>query len=159
MAKFTGRSYIKLNKRPGGNIAILALTDLGPIRHVDFMGKKRTYNAARPGVRNRIREHRLAAGLSIEDLAERVGVSPGAVQRKETGLRSVTVDELETFAAALNVAPADLVPGGIGLSDEEFGLIGKLRTMSERDRRAVQNLAEDLTEVAHSASMLPKKPV
>lgn len=121
------------------------------------MAKKRTYNAARPGVRNRIREHRLAAGLSIEELSELVGMSPGAVQRKETGLRSVTVDELETFAAALNVGPADLVPGGVGLSDDERALIKSLRDMPERDRRAVHNLAEGLTEFSQRPDAPPKR--
>jgi len=110
------------------------------------MAKKRTYNTARPGVRNRIREHRLAAGMSIDELAELVGMSPGAVQRKETGLRNVTVDELEKFAAALNVTQADLVPGGVGLSEEERKLLDALRNMPERDRRAVHNLAEGLAE-------------
>lgn len=121
------------------------------------MAKKRTYNAARPGVRNRIREHRLAAGLSIEELSELVGMSPGAVQRKETGLRSVTVDELEKFAAALNIAPADLVPGGVGLTEEERALIAALRDMPERDRRAVHNLAEGLTEFSQRPDPSPGK--
>lgn len=121
------------------------------------MGKKRTYNAARPGVRNRIREHRLAAGLSIEELSELVGMSPGAVQRKETGLRSVTVDELETFAAALKVTPADLVPGGVGLSEEEHALLQALRAMPDRDRRAVHNLAEGLSEFSQRPLSPPSK--
>jgi transcriptional regulator with XRE-family HTH domain len=121
------------------------------------MAKKRSYNAARPGVRNRIREHRLAAGFSIEELSELVGMSPGAVQRKETGLRNVTVDELETFAAALTVSPADLVPGGVGLSAEERALIAALRDMPERDRRAVHNLAEGLTEFSQRPGIPPEK--
>lgn len=73
-------------------------------------------------------------------------MSPGAVQRKETGLRSVTVDELDTFATALKVTQAELVPGGVGLSDEERKLLDALRTMPERDRRAVHNLAEGLAD-------------
>ncbi len=121
------------------------------------MEKKRAYNAARPGVRNRIREHRIAAGISIEELAERVGVSPGAVQRKETGLRSVTVDELDVFAEALNVAPADLVPGGMGLTPEEEALLRAMRTMPERDKRAVLTLAEGLTEFTHRPPASPPR--
>ena len=51
---------------------------------------------------NRVKEFRLAAGLTLEQLGELVDLSHGQVQRIETGKRGLTVPVAERFAKALN---------------------------------------------------------
>ena len=58
-----------------------------------------------------IRQVRRAKGLTLEEVAQRC-VPPTTAQtigRLETGTRTVSVDWLNRIAAALEVAPADLV--------------------------------------------------
>lgn len=47
----------------------------------------------------RLRQARLDAGLSQEEVAERLGVSQSFVSRSENGERRVDVIELQVFAA------------------------------------------------------------
>ncbi len=57
----------------------------------------------------RIRHRRKAAGLTLEALGERVGLSPSALSLFETGKREVKVSTLAALAAALGCALADLL--------------------------------------------------
>lgn len=47
---------------------------------------------------NRVREFRIAAGLTLEQLADRMGLSHSHVQRVETGKRGLSVPLAERFA-------------------------------------------------------------
>lgn len=60
-------------------------------------------------LRTRIRELRKARKLTLKDLAARVGTTPQTIQRLETANMTVSTDWLERLAAALQVAPLDLV--------------------------------------------------
>lgn len=57
---------------------------------------------------NRIRELRLARGLSQKELAERVDSTQPTIDRLEKGERNLKTGMMEQLAAALRVAPADL---------------------------------------------------
>lgn len=57
-----------------------------------------TRQAARSGAARAIRE---AAGLSVRELAEAVGVSPAAISRYERGLRSPRAGIAERYGRAL----------------------------------------------------------
>lgn len=59
---------------------------------------------------NRIREIRKEQGLTIEELAERSGLSVSYVGRLENGERNLSVKNMNLFAHALNVSPPDLLP-------------------------------------------------
>lgn len=55
-----------------------------------------------------VREHRLAAGLSQEALAERCGVDRKSISRMETGAFSPRLDSVFNVADALNIPVSDL---------------------------------------------------
>ncbi len=57
----------------------------------------------------RLRTCRLRAGLSQVELAAMVGMSQSDISRIENG-RTATVNQLLTFAKALNVRPVTLLP-------------------------------------------------
>ena len=56
-----------------------------------------------------IKEWRKFRGLTQEQLAERVDMSPGNVSLIERGLQNYTQDTLEAFADVLNCEPSDLL--------------------------------------------------
>jgi transcriptional regulator with XRE-family HTH domain len=58
----------------------------------------------------RIRAAREGAGLTQEDLARALGVTPGQVSHMELGRRAVMLHQLPAIARALGVGPADLLP-------------------------------------------------
>ena len=85
-------------------------------------------------VANNIRSLRLSRGLTLEQLAEKVGLSHTHVQRIETGKRGLSVPVAERFATALNVHVSEifgmvaanpsvavrLTPGGLAEDAEPF---------------------------------------
>lgn len=55
----------------------------------------------------RIRRHRLDAGLTMADLGKRIGVAIQTIQKYEEGIiDNIPLDKIEKMAATLNVAPA-----------------------------------------------------
>ena len=56
-----------------------------------------------------LRHYRLAAGLSQEAVAERMGVDRAHVSSMERGLQNVTLLTLWLLADALKIQPADLL--------------------------------------------------
>lgn len=58
---------------------------------------------------NRIKELREARGMTLEQLAEEVGLSVSYVQRLESGERNLAVKHFDAFAAALKVVAKDLL--------------------------------------------------
>jgi transcriptional regulator with XRE-family HTH domain len=65
----------------------------------------------------RLRRLRLDAGLSLEDVAERMEVSAAKVSRMETGARGVSAADIR-FLAGLYRLPADVLDGLLVLSRE-----------------------------------------
>ena len=59
---------------------------------------------------NRIKEIRKEKGITQTDLALRLGVTQGAVQKLETGANDLSAKMMERIAVILNVKPADLLP-------------------------------------------------
>lgn len=64
-----------------------------------------------PSVGSRIRQLRMAAGLSMEELARRVGDGTHftTISKIERSQRTISLDWIIKIAAALNVAPAELL--------------------------------------------------
>ncbi|WP_040675358.1 helix-turn-helix domain-containing protein [Nitrobacter sp. Nb-311A] len=58
---------------------------------------------------NRIKELRESQGMTLETLAELVGLSTSYVQRLENGERNLAVKHFAAFATALRVKPEDLI--------------------------------------------------
>ena len=94
---------------------------------------------------NRIRELRLAAGLSQQALGDRVGVSKVTVSDLERGNMKLDTEYMRRFALALDVLPADLLPlsdNPVALSPDERRLIEQLREASEEQRDQVRKVAD-----------------
>lgn len=60
-------------------------------------------------VRMRIRTFRKARGWSLDNLAERAGISPSQLSRIETGHRRISLDQLTVIATALGKSLDQLV--------------------------------------------------
>jgi transcriptional regulator with XRE-family HTH domain len=62
-------------------------------------------------VGKRIREARLAAGMSFEDVAAAAGISRGYVYRMESGKQNATIRSLARVAVALSTSMSSLLQG------------------------------------------------
>ena len=94
---------------------------------------------------NRIREHRMAAGLSQQSLADRIGTSKVTISELENGKMSFTQDYMRRIAHALDLLPPDLLPlseNPDGLTAEERRLIDKLRAATPDQRDQLHKVAE-----------------
>lgn len=60
-------------------------------------------------MKNRIKECRLHAGMTRDELGMKVGVSADAIRKWEVGERGISVSHVEQLATALDVIPAFLV--------------------------------------------------
>tara|TARA_R110000787_G_scaffold3148_4_gene12662 strand:+ start:46199 stop:46549 length:351 start_codon:yes stop_codon:yes gene_type:complete len=88
---------------------------------------KRPYSQSVPDTALLIRQERLAAGMTQEELAEILNTSAVTVGRYETGDRQVTVTRLLQIADALGVPPSRLIKDGDGLTDDERDMLAHLR--------------------------------
>lgn len=77
--------------------------------------------------RLRIREAREELGLQQNDIAKALDIQPNNVSRWENGERHLRAWQLIMLAEAMKCAPAFLIEGGDGLSDEERELIEFVR--------------------------------
>jgi transcriptional regulator with XRE-family HTH domain len=84
-----------------------------------------------PGIVNRIRELRKAAGVSQQVLADRMGVERTALVRLERGEQKITDEYLGLLASALGRAPIEFIsdPGDIARDDIEREALDVLRGM------------------------------
>jgi transcriptional regulator with XRE-family HTH domain len=73
------------------------------------MGKP--IEACHQAVGVRIRIIREALGISQHELAPRVGISRGSIANIETGRQRLLLDDIESFARALNTSPKHLLKG------------------------------------------------
>lgn len=82
---------------------------------------------------NRIKELREMLGLTQEQLAGRLGTLPQQVGKHERGERRLTIQWMQRYAAALEVAPADLISSDMPLdmqSDVELATVDQMPGVS-----------------------------
>lgn len=94
---------------------------------------------------NRIRELRLAAGLSQQALGDRIGVSKVTISDLERGNMKLDTEYMRRLARALDVQPADLLPlsdNPDGLTADERRLIAQLRAADPDQREQVRKVAD-----------------
>ncbi len=95
---------------------------------------------------NRIRELRLARGLTLGKLAAQANTSIGQVARLETGQRELTQHWMQRLAKPLGCTPSDLMlPDDGGLDPRERELIEILREVPDNARAAIYSVAESQT--------------
>ena len=68
----------------------------------------------------KLRSLRIDAGMSQYDLADRAGMRQPMVNRFETGERKINVGHAMKLAPPLHIAPAELLPPGIGASTQQM---------------------------------------
>lgn len=102
------------------------------------------------GFGREVRRRRSALGITLEQLAERSGLSPNYIGTVETGVRDPSLTTVFALAKGLGVAPGELV-GGVGElspaaveaaslidsmpADVRHVLVALLRTLTKRRRR------------------------
>lgn len=73
-------------------------------------------------IANKIKSRRLELGLTLEDVAQAVGVGRSTVRKWETGMiKNMGRDKIAALAKVLQISPVDLVPaaGDVRSEDEE----------------------------------------
>lgn len=110
---------------------------------------------------NRIRELRLAAGLSQQALGDAIHVSKMTISDLERGRMVLTVDYMRRIARALGVATVDILAQEDhpdALTADERQLIEQYRAASEEQRDQLQKVADVLTPFRHTAYVADLKP-
>lgn len=94
---------------------------------------------------NRIRELRMAAGLSQQALGDRIHVSKVTISDLERGNMRLDTDYMRRLASALDVQVADLLPlsdNPDALTADERRLIEQLRAADPEQREQVKRVAD-----------------
>ena len=93
----------------------------------------------------RLRQLRIARGLSPEDLAKQTGFYAFHITEVETGTAVPTLPSLEKWAKALGVELWQLFfegdQPGISVSPQEEGLVRRFRKASQSDQELLLRLA------------------
>jgi len=97
---------------------------------------------------NRIRELRLAAGLTLDEVARRANTSVQQLSRIERGHRRLTDDWMRRIASALGVLPAALLPDSgpdinqfVKLTKRERAVLRLWHTMGAEGQRIFADAA------------------
>lgn len=101
---------------------------------------------------NRLREQRMAAGLSQQALADRIGVSKVTISDLERGNMRLDVVYMQRLAGALGIAMADLLPHDgheWALSPAERALIDRFRQASPQEREQLERVSDALLPFRH----------
>lgn len=96
----------------------------------------------------KIRAEREAQDLTLEQVAEQLGISAQALQRYETSARKISIEMLVKIADVLGAPPARFIEGGDGLSDWERGLISDLRE-NPRHQKVISSTWQGLRSAAN----------
>ena len=89
--------------------------------------------------RNRLRQARIKAELSQVQLAERLGVTPGAIRHWESGATNLYVDRLIELAQATGVSVSWILGEGVPeLTHDENELLSGYRQLPEDEKEVVR---------------------
>jgi len=107
------------------------------------MKATKAYGAIRHDVPHRLRQVRQEKNLSLEELAERVGISWQTLQKYETEPQRLRVHQLQALADALDCTPADLIsPPGEPESWSERALRERIGAMTEEEQERALSILE-----------------
>lgn len=81
---------------------------------------------------DRIKQRRIELGLSVDDLAEKIGKSRATIYRYENGdIENMPIPILEPLAKALDTTPADLMGWGVDACKKDLPLEIVIDNMNE----------------------------
>ncbi|MCB2064355.1 MAG: helix-turn-helix domain-containing protein [Novosphingobium sp.] len=87
---------------------------------------------------NLVRHWRMKRGLSLRDLAARIGISHPCLGKIETGKQRLSQYWMEKIGRELNVMPADLMsPADGALTHQEREWIDTFRRVPEANQRMI----------------------
>ena len=89
---------------------------------------------------NKLKEIRIALGLSQEKLAEKLGVATKTVSYWENGHNAVTFNKIPLIAKALNVPVYKLFVFGDILSGDDDEISELINSLTERERLCISKV-------------------
>lgn len=96
---------------------------------------------------NFIKEIRNAQGLTLEQLADKVGTTPQQINFLEAGKRKLTWEWMQRVANALECHPLDLVEGpAVPKDNDEKELLKKFRGLEDRERQMFSHMLDGLSK-------------
>lgn len=95
-------------------------------------------------MRNRIREHRKRRGLTLDELAELVGMSKGYLSDLETGKRTGGLEMLRLIAQALKVSELEIFSPENADDQAMLDHLAIFQQLSPEDKAAVAKIARGL---------------
>ncbi len=90
----------------------------------------------------RLREIRDTVGLTQTELGDLVGLSKEAVANHESGRRGISTRQLQKYAAALKVAPQEILKGGGKPTSDAAKLLALFEQLDTKDRKTLLAMAE-----------------
>lgn len=120
--------------------------ELRLVRRIIYAYSASRYGREKPvdELPNSVRMLRKARGLTLKQLAERIGKSHSYLQKMETGQRGLKPFETRDLARELDVPPADL------LSTADGALTIEERSFIEAYRALPASMQSALRQMAHS---------
>ncbi len=106
---------------------------------------------------NRIKELRNERSMTIEDLAERTGLSVSYVSRLENGERNLSVKNLNLFAHAFDVAAQDILAKAPEKAPNVIGVMGRIGAGAEILPEEEQIPPEGLYEIETPFPPAPRR--
>jgi transcriptional regulator with XRE-family HTH domain len=103
-------------------------------------------NPKRKPVRHFIRSWRKHRGYTLEQLAEMIGVTHGALSQLERGAINYTQPMLEALAEALACEPADLIMRDP--ASEIWSIYDTLEKLPKEDREQVERIVQTFRRVS-----------
>lgn len=108
---------------------------------------------------DRLKELRLALGLSQQALADRLNVSQQTICKYENGMIEPNIDMLKTMAALFDVSVDYLIGGSpyaykaeerteTELNQDELSFLRKYRALSASSRTTLQQLSDELLRLS-----------
>lgn len=89
---------------------------------------------------NKLKEIRIASGLSQEKLAEKLGVATKTVSYWENGHNAVTFNKIPLIAKALGVPVYKLFVFSDIVNGDNKEILELINSLTERERRCVSNV-------------------
>lgn len=102
-------------------------------------------------VGKRIKEYRIKAGLTQEELAERVGISPNYLSAVERGVKLVRLDKLVYVINEINCTADDILIDVINKSYEKktSALLDTISTLPEHEQKRIYEVLNTLITTAN----------
>jgi transcriptional regulator with XRE-family HTH domain len=96
-----------------------------------------------------IREWRKHRGLTLEQVAERAGMTPGNLSHLERGKQAYTQPALEALAEALNTSPASLLMRDPTHPDQIWSIWDQAR---EGEKRQIAEIAKTIIRTSRTGT-------